>query len=709
MQIQYSFRAVLRYSSKKLYHEKSQTGLRPYFSTALTPSMITSRTTVGLAVSFVIAWWTPVAGAVPASASAQADNKELTTLPLEELMQMQVVTAASKFEQLISDAPSSVVVLTASDIRDFGWRTLADALASLPGLYTANDRNYSYLGARGFLRPGDYNSRFLLMIDGVRTNDAVYDQAVIGSEGLLDMDMVKRIEYVPGSGSAVYGSNALFGVINVITRDGSGLPGVQTALSTGSGGERRARASYGWHGQGGADLLLSASDYARDGRDQYFAEFDTPDQNHGVAHRLDYDRAQNLLVKAGYGGFGFEASYVDRTKGVPTGSFGVVFDTPDRTHDTQSAIALSWNGQAARGVALSAQLMMGRADYLGTGYYQQDGGLVLNVDGDHARWYGASLNATIGTLPGQKIVAGLEVGRDARRDQFNYDADPHTDLLDTRSSAARSAVYVEDEIRLPAGFIVNAGLRYDHRDNPDVRRVSPRLAVLRKLSAADTLKLIHGSAFRTPNAYEMYYTLAGSGGQMANPALRPERITTDEAVLEHALGNTGHVTLSLYRYVMRDLINQEVDADTSLLVFRNIDHADARGLETAIEQQFGLARLRASYAWQLARGGDGAPLVDSPHHLAKLNLVTPLPGSDARLGSELLCSSARLGELGTIGGYCMANLTLMLPRVLRDTDFALSMYNATAKRYADVAGPALVQNAVARDGRSLVAKLTTRF
>ena len=351
-----------------------------------------------------------------AAQAGDGDIDTLSTLPLEDLMQMRVVTTASKFAQPISDAPSSVVVLTAADIRDFGWHTLADALATLPGLYVTNDRNYAYLGARGFLRPGDYNSRFLLLVDGVRVNDAVYDQALIGTEGLLDMDMVKRIEFVPGPGSAVYGSNALFGVINVVTRDGSGLSGLQGALTGGTQGERRARTSYGWHGQNGADLLLSASAFNRTGRDLYFAEFDTPDTNNGIARRLDWDRAQNFLVKGSVKGVTLSASHVARTKGVPTGSFGAVFDTPNRTRDTQTSIGLTWSAQVAPALALAAQVQSGQADYVGTGLYPDDTGAIrLNIDGAHARWYGASVNATLTNLPRQKIVLGAELGRDPRR------------------------------------------------------------------------------------------------------------------------------------------------------------------------------------------------------------------------------------------------------------------------------------------------------
>jgi iron complex outermembrane receptor protein len=656
----------------------------------------------------------PLCCAVPAALAdappAPPGERDLSMLPLETLVQVPYVTAASKFEQLISEAPSSVVVLASSDIREFGWRTLADALATLPGLYTTSDRDYSYLGARGFLRPGDYNSRFLLTIDGVRVNDPVYDQAMLGTEGLLDLDMVKRIEFVPGPGSAVYGSNAVFGVINIVTRDGSGLAGLRAALAAGSYGERRGRVSYGWHDQSGADLLLAATSYQRTGQDLYFPEFDTPNQNHGVAHRLDYDRAQNFLVKGTYGGFTLVAAYVARTKGVPTASYGAVFNMPYSTRDADANAALTWNGQFAPGVALSAQLAWGRAEYLGLGYYPKDAVPVLNVDGDHARWYGANVTATITRLAGHKIVAGVDAERDARRDQYNFDQAPYTPYLDSRApTALRSAAFIEDEIRLPAGFLVNAGMRYDHYQHPALHRTSPRLAVLYKATPRDTVKLLAASAFRAPNAFEMYYAYPGTDGQIANPDLRRERIVTRELALEHALAGRGHATLSLYRYKMDGLINEQVDLQTGMLVYRNLDQATAHGVEAALESQFGGMRLRASYAWQVARGNDGAPLIDSPRHLAKANLVSPLPWRDARLGSELLCSSARVGLRETAGGYCVANLTVTSAHALPDAELSLSLLNAFDKRYTDIVDAAFLRETVARQGRTLYAKLEHRF
>src|SRR5882757_410925 len=89
-------------------------------------------------------------------------------LSLEQLVNIQVesVFGASKYEQKVTEAPASISIVTSDEIKKFGYRTLADALRSVRGLYVAYDRNYYYLGFRGFLRPGDYNIRELFLVDG---------------------------------------------------------------------------------------------------------------------------------------------------------------------------------------------------------------------------------------------------------------------------------------------------------------------------------------------------------------------------------------------------------------------------------------------------------------------------------------------------------------------------------------------------------------
>ena len=162
------------------------------------------------------------------------------------------------------EAPASVTLITAKDIQEHGYRTLAAVLQSVRGFFVTNDRNYSSLGVRGFLRPGDFNSRVLLLVDGHRLNDDVYDQAMIGTEFPIDVDLIERIEVIRGPVSSLYGSNALFGVINIFTKRRRDLAGLQLAASAASFNTKQGRISYG--GQlGPLDFLMSGSFYGSRG------------------------------------------------------------------------------------------------------------------------------------------------------------------------------------------------------------------------------------------------------------------------------------------------------------------------------------------------------------------------------------------------------------------------------------------------------------
>src|SRR6187200_3339680 len=101
---------------------------------------------------------------------------DLSKLSLEQLVDLKIdsVYGASAYLQKVTEGPSSVTIVTAEQIRRYGFRTLADVLRSVRGFYVTYDRNYSYVGVRGFSRPGDYNARILLLIDGHRLNDNVF-------------------------------------------------------------------------------------------------------------------------------------------------------------------------------------------------------------------------------------------------------------------------------------------------------------------------------------------------------------------------------------------------------------------------------------------------------------------------------------------------------------------------------------------------------
>ena len=165
-----------------------------------------------------------------------------------------MVFGASERLQPVTEAPASVTFITAQEIARFGYRSLADILRSVRGMYVTDDRNFSYVGMRGFGKPGDYNSRILLLINGHRVNDNVFGQAEIGAEFGLDPAMFERVEIIRGPASSLYGDSAFFAVVNVITRTGASLNGGSITVEAGTLGAQLVRASAGHVLANGVDI-----------------------------------------------------------------------------------------------------------------------------------------------------------------------------------------------------------------------------------------------------------------------------------------------------------------------------------------------------------------------------------------------------------------------------------------------------------------------
>jgi iron complex outermembrane receptor protein len=180
---------------------------------------------------------------------------------LEDLSNVKVdtVVGASKHEQNISDAPADVTIITAAEIKLYGWRTIGEVLRSVTGFYVTYDRGYAYLGTHGVNRPGDYGGRTLITIDGHRLNDPVFDTSAMDTDFILDLDLIEKIEVIRGPGSSLYGNNAFFAIIDIITRRGRDVHGGETAGSYGALNTSTGRATYGNKFTNGVEVLLSGT------------------------------------------------------------------------------------------------------------------------------------------------------------------------------------------------------------------------------------------------------------------------------------------------------------------------------------------------------------------------------------------------------------------------------------------------------------------
>jgi outer membrane receptor for ferrienterochelin and colicins len=285
----------------------------------------------------------------PSHATAERNPPEpdLLDLSLDQLVQIEIptVVGASKYEQSSSRAPSSVSVITAAEIKSYGWLKLSDILRSVRGFTATNDRNYESLSVRGFGLPGDYSSRVLLLINGLRLNDSAYQQAAVGGDFPVDVDLIDRVEIIRGPGSALYGSSAFFAVINVITKKGEQFQGAEASIGAGNFDTRLGRLSFGKKFDSGLEVMFSGSGFDRRGQDNYsFPAFASDTSlNNGVNDRGDKEKWNSLYSAVQYGDFSFQAGFVNRAKNFATGIFGTVFNQPGTfTYDVRHFFDLQY-------------------------------------------------------------------------------------------------------------------------------------------------------------------------------------------------------------------------------------------------------------------------------------------------------------------------------------------------------------------------------
>jgi len=635
-------------------------------------------------------------------------SSQLFDMDIEDLTAMSyTVYGASKYEQKMAEAPSSISIITADEIRKYGYRTLADILRSTRGLYTTYDRNYQYLGVRGFGRPGDYDSRILLLVDGRKANDNVFDTAYIDGTFILDVDLIDRVEIIRGPGSSLYGSNAFFAIINVITKSGRQFNGTELSGELASYDTYKGRATYGSKLDNGLEMLVSATNYDSDGQRLYYREFDDPSTNNGIAENADAENYGNVFAKLALGDVTFEAARGSRTKRIPTASFGTVFnDNRTKTCDGLGLLDLNYEHNFEEVVRFMGRLFYGFYDYDGDYVFP---GPYINKDYANGEWMGAEVQFTKKLFEKHRIVWGAEYQNDRKQQQGNYDI--YGVYLDDNRRSERWGIFVQDEFRILDGTILNLGVRHDDYSSFG-GTTNPRLGLIQNVFDKTTVKLLYGKAFRAPSPYELYYN-DGGVTQNANPNLEPETITTYELVVEQALGKSWLASASAFIYEIANLITLGPDpTNPSLSRYDNAETIKAKGLEFELDGKWKTGwRSRFSYSFVNAKDETtGETLTNSPRHLGKANLIVPLMEEKLFAGLEAQYNSKVLTLAGNhTDDFIVANLTLTYVNLIKGLDVSGGVYNLFDKEYGNPGFSEHTQDIINQDGINYRIKLTYRF
>jgi outer membrane receptor protein involved in Fe transport len=618
------------------------------------------------------------------------------------------VFAAAKHHQSIQEAPASITIVTDEDIRRYGHRQLKDVVNSVRGFYTYSDRNYEFIGVRGFARLGDYGNRVLQLIDGHTNNENIYGSFFLGQDFGVDMDLVKKIEFIRGPGSALYGSNALFGTVNVITRDGRDVGGLSATVEAGSLNTRGGAITYGNEYENGLDLLVSASVLNSGGADLFFPEFSNPAVSDGWARDADGEKARKFLLKATFGEVSLLGNFVWRETHSPTAAYGTIFnDNRFRSIDQRAFAEVKWERSLDDDQHLKTRLYYDHYRY--EGYYPYDyPPVTMNRDDVSGQWAGGE--ATYDRrFASNRILVGGEIVHHIEADQRNYDEDPLYVYLDDHRSFTSGSLYGQDEWDIAPWLRFSGGLRYD-KYSTFGSHVSPKAGLILRPLRGNTIKLLYGQAFRAPNVFEMFcYTNMAPSLYMDNPELKPETIHTYELVLEQDLTSAARMTFSGFHYEIRDLIDQQVRPDGSLQ-YRNVSRVRSEGAEIGIEVDWpGLLKGHFDYSYQDTRDErTGQWLANSPRHLLKAGVTAPLYREIIHVGAQCRYMGDRLDREGNdVGGGTVTDIHLTAD--FRKLRLSAGAYNIFDVDGADPVSVDHAQKTIQQNGRNYWFKLGYTF
>ncbi len=533
------------------------------------------------------------------------------------MLEERITTVASRYAQTARQAPAIVTVYTDAELRERGCRTLSDVLRMVPGVYLSTSPEGRSLGwVRGVTAPD--NNKILILVDGVPWYDGIYTHAWL--DEYIPMSMIKQVEIIKGPGSAIYGTNAFAGVINIVTYSPEDLQGGFARVEGGSAFRRDASVVAGgrledrnstvmayarWHG-----ALGDGEDRSPKGRRDVHGADPVNSVNAGL--RLNVNRWQLALDHVDY-----EHTYLTQDQ---DDLYDVLFQSKDEFNLGYRNDFVALTGEFKPGHDLLLRPRLYWQDHDNPGLYGFNTGVSVTEDPDtgelsaslgsvlvetakHSRRYGMALEYQVRPAAGHINVGGI--GVEAMQIVQLWD--------DTYSNGEVSRGFTAPDDLIVDAFVyaqhtwtalywleLTGGFRADYNVMARSPYLSPRLGILAVPSDALTAKLLFGQAFRAPTARELLVEVEMEDGDFpftaGNINLKPETIRTAELELDYRpvswFGVRGAAFLSL--------LDNTIDKGTDLNQYVNRGGANIFGTELGAMVEWD--SLDGDIAWSWTRG-----------------------------------------------------------------------------------------------------------
>ena len=459
-----------------------------------------------------------------------------------------VVVTASSLPETLQSTPAAVTVITRKDIDERAARDVADVLREVPGLVLA--RSGSPGKATSLFTRGAASTQTLVMWNGIVLNNPYfsgYDWGRFSTSG------VEQIEVVRGPFSALYGSEAMAGVVNVLTTPKSS--GIHGDFESGSHGLRNAMVN----GAFASESFTAAGNYEHRTDDGFNPNDDFRQNSASANLKWSFSDAFSLGAAARH------TSY----------NLGIPFNTNAAGTALVPSLDRRQNGTETQ-IAIPATLTLGRfitdltlsENHRKDDFHDPADPFTTSTSTD-AKTRRARLTERFAT-PAGTIVAGGEYDHDVVNDLTNFGPN----FLDKRRTDR--SYFVEDrythEVAQGSRFELSAGIRNDHFDVFG-GQTSPRIAAA-IVSGTTKWRAAFGRGFRAPSLGELYYPFFG------NPNLSAESNTSYELGYDAALGRDGLFSLTYFNSRYRNLIT----FDPSTFISGNIGHVRSDGVELGATQ-----------------------------------------------------------------------------------------------------------------------------